>query len=109
MLAEYGLMLLVSLLGVILFFGSWSSPFPNIGSVELGTWTSGTRGELSAYLWGFFWLISKTSIMVFLQMWMRWTFPRVRIDQLMNIGWKYLTPLALIFLLFCSIWRVITV
>lgn len=105
MLGEYAVMLLVSLLGSILFFGSWNTPFPNIGSIELGYWTSGTEGAISGYLWGIFWLMSKTFLLVFMQMWVRWTFPRVRIDQLMSIGWKYLTPIALIFLLFCSVWR----
>lgn len=106
-LSEYAMMLLVSLLGVILFFGSWSTPFPNIGGLELAKWTSGTPGYFSAYAWGIFWLVAKTFIMIFLQMWARWTFPRVRIDQLMSLGWKYLTPMSLIFLLFCSIWRLL--
>ncbi len=106
-LSEYAMMLLVSLLGVILFFGSWNTPLPNLGNIELATWTSGTLGSPSAYLWGIFWLVSKTFVMIFLQMWARWTFPRVRIDQLMSLGWKYLTPIALIFLLFCSIWRLL--
>ena len=105
MLAEYGMMLLVSVLGVILFFGGWSTPLPNLGAVKLATWTSGGFGELSSILWGIFWLFSKTMGMIFLQMWVRWTFPRVRIDQLMTLGWKYLTPFALIFLLLCSVWR----
>ncbi|QSE95941.1 NADH-quinone oxidoreductase subunit NuoH [Fulvivirga lutea] len=109
MLAEYGMMLLVSLLGVVLFFGGWATPLPNIGAVELANWTSGNMGSLSATLWGIFWLISKTLVMIFLQMWVRWTFPRVRIDQLMTIGWKYLTPIALIFLLICSVWRLIMI
>lgn len=109
MLAEYGMMLLVSLLGVILFFGSWSTPFPNMGSVTLASWTSGTEGELSGYLWGLFWLISKTLVMIFIQMWVRWTFPRVRIDQLMTLGWKYLTPISLLFLMICSVWRLMIV
>lgn len=109
MLAEYAVMLLVSLLGAILFFGSWNTPFPNLGSVSLANWTSGTHGEISGYFWGIFWLLSKTLVLVFLQMWVRWTFPRVRIDQLMTIGWKYLTPLALFFLLLCSVWRLLMI
>lgn len=109
MLSEYGMMLLVSLLGVILFFGSWSSPLPDVGAVKLGTLTGGTRGELSAYIWGIFWLVSKTAVMVFIQMWVRWTLPRVRIDQLMKIGWQYLTPIALLLLLVCSLWRLMMI
>lgn len=105
MLAEYGMMLLVSIMGVILFFGGWATPLPNIGSFKLALWTSGNPDEFSSIIWGLFWLIGKSSIMIFLQMWVRWTFPRVRIDQLMTLGWKYLTPIALIFLLLCSVWR----
>lgn len=109
MLAEYGMMLLVSILGVILFFGSWNSPFPNIGSFKLAEWTGGLPGELSGDILSAFWLISKTALMIFLQMWVRWTFPRVRIDQLMSLGWKYLTPFALFFLLFCGVWRLLMI
>ena len=109
MLGEYAVMFLVSILGVILFFGSWNTPFPNIGVATLADWTSGVRDGISGYMWGIFWLMSKSLILVFLQMWVRWTFPRVRIDQLMSVGWKYLTPIALIFLLFCSIWRLLMI
>lgn len=109
MLAEYGMMLLVSLLGVILFFGSWNTPLPNIGGVKFADWTSGTLNSWSSYLWGSFWLLSKTVMMVFIQMWVRWTYPRVRIDQLMSLGWKYLTPLLLILLFLCSLWRLLLI
>ncbi|MEQ8925464.1 MAG: complex I subunit 1 family protein, partial [Fulvivirga sp.] len=68
MLAEYGMMLLVSMLGVVLFFGGWATPLPNIGTIELANWTSGSIGSVSATLWGIFWLISKTLLMIFLQM-----------------------------------------
>lgn len=107
MLAEYGMMLLVSILGAILFFGSWNSPFPNIGAVKLGTWTSGAPGTLTSSLWGIFWLLSKSLLFVALQMWVRWTYPRLRVDQLMGLGWKYLTPFALALLILCGFWRLI--
>jgi NADH-quinone oxidoreductase subunit H len=109
MLSEYGLMLLVSLLGVILFFGGWNTPFPNIGNLKLAIWTGGIPGEISGHILSAFWLISKTMVMVFLQMWVRWTFPRVRIDQLMSLGWKYLTPMAIFLLLLSSVWRLIMI
>jgi NADH-quinone oxidoreductase subunit H len=105
MLSEYGMMLLVSLLAVILFFGSWNTPFPNIGSVGLADWTSGTLGSISAQLWGGFWLISKTFIIVFSQMWVRWTFPRMRVDQVMSVSWKYLTPIGLLMVLVSGVWK----
>lgn len=109
MLAEYGMMLLVCLLGVVLFFGSWNTPFPNIGAIKLATWTSGEPGTLYGHLWSGFWLISKALMMVIFQMWVRWTYPRVRIDQLMSLGWKYLTPAALLLLLFSGIWRLLMI
>ncbi len=105
MLSEYGMMLLVALLGSVLFFGSWNTPLPNIGSLELALWTSGVPGSLAANLWGAFWLLSKAMGIVFLQMWVRWTYPRLRVDQLMSLCWKYLTPAAIILVLLCGVWR----
>lgn len=107
MLAEYGMMLLVSMLGAVLFFGSWSSPFPNIGSVRLGDWTNGASGTIAAHVWGIFWLISKALFFIAVQMWIRWTFPRLRVDQLMALSWKYLTPVSLILILVIGTWKLI--
>ncbi len=106
MLAEYGMMLLVSILGAVLFFGSWNTPLPNIGSVTLATWTSGAPGTIASTLWGIFWLMSKSWFLVSLQMWVRWTYPRLRVDQLMNLSWKYLTPLALGLVILCGFWKI---
>jgi NADH-quinone oxidoreductase subunit H len=107
MLAEYAMMLLVSILGAVLFFGSWSSPLPNIGSIELATWTTGEPGTLASTLWGIFWLLSKSLIFVALQMWVRWTYPRLRVDQLMNLSWKYLTPVALGLVILFAFWKIL--
>lgn len=98
MLSEYGMMLLLSIVATILFFGGWSSPIPNLGSVALYDWTSGVY-------WGTFWLLSKSLMLVFVQMWVRWTLPRLRVDQLMSLSWKYLTPLSLLMLFVCGIWK----
>jgi NADH-quinone oxidoreductase subunit H len=92
MLGEYAMMLLVSFLGAILFFGSWNTPLPNLGSWTFATWTTGPA-------WGMIWLLLKTAVLVTLQIWVRWTLPRVRIDQLTSISWKYLTPLSLFFII----------
>ncbi len=107
MLAEYGMMLLVSILGAVLFFGSWNTPLPNIASVRLAEWTSGESGTLSSTLWGIFWLLSKALFFVAMQMWVRWTFPRLRVDQLMNLSWKYLTPAALVLVVITGFWKLI--
>lgn len=107
MLAEYAMMLLVSFIGVILFWGSWNTPLPNIGTLKFADWTTGTSGEFSIHAWGIFWLISKTFLTVILQIWVRWTFPRIRIDQLTSLSWKYLTPASLILVVICALWKLL--
>jgi len=97
-LAEYAMMFLVSMVGVILFLGAWNTPLPNIGAVQLATWTTGTG-------FGIFWILAKTLTLVAIQMWIRWTLPRLRVDQLMNLCWKVLTPLAFLCMLISGVWR----
>jgi len=97
-LAEYSMMFLVSMVGVILFLGAWNTPLPNIGMVQLATWTTGTT-------WGILWIIVKTLALVGVQMWIRWTLPRFRVDQLMALCWKVLTPLAFACMLISGVWR----
>ena len=76
-LAEYANMFLVSAVVVSLFLGGWSSPFGSF---------------LSGPVWGIFWFVMKGMFFVFLQIWIRWTLPRLRVDQLMYTSWKVLTP-----------------
>jgi NADH-quinone oxidoreductase subunit H len=97
-LAEYSMMFLVSMVAVILFLGAWNTPLPNIGVVHLANWTTGA-------IWGIFWIMVKSLTLVGIQMWIRWTMPRFRVDQLMNLCWKVLTPLAFICVLISGIWR----
>ena len=99
-LAEYSMMFLVSMLAVILFLGGWNTALPNIGSLQLAEWTTGTG-------WGIFWIMFKTLTLVGAQMWVRWTLPRFRVDQLMNLCWKVLTPLAFICMVISGIWRLL--
>jgi NADH-quinone oxidoreductase subunit H len=106
-LAEYAMMLLVSLLGVILFLGSWNTPLPNIGSLKLAEWTSGAPGTIYGNITGAFWIVSKAFAIIFVQMWVRWTYPRLRVDQLMYLCWKVLTPVSLFLLLITGIWRLL--
>ncbi len=97
-LAEYSMMFLVSMIGVVLFLGAWNTPLPNIGPVHLADWTTGI-------VWGIIWIVIKTLALVGVQMWIRWTLPRLRVDQLMNLCWKVLTPLAFACVLISGVWR----
>ncbi len=83
-LAEYANMLVVSSLAVILFFGGWLRPFPNVEFL----------GFLDI-IPPFFWYAGKVLAFIFVYIWFRGTFPRYRFDQLMQIGWKWLLPLSL--------------
>jgi NADH-quinone oxidoreductase subunit H len=103
-LSEYGMMLLVSILGVILFWGAWYSPLPNVGSLRLADWTNGTPGTIQATVLGFFWIMLKSYIMIALQMWIRWTLPRLRVDQFMYMCWKVIIPLSLAFVAISALW-----
>ncbi len=109
MLGEYGVMLLSAFLGVILFFGGWNTPLPNIGELKLAEYTSGSLDSWTAHAWGVFWMLSKVSLFIFFQMLARWTYPRLRVDQLMSLCWKYLTPIALAMLLICCVWRLLMI
>ncbi len=76
-LAEYANLFLVSAVAVSLFLGGWSSPFGSF---------------LSGPVWGIFWFVMKAMVFVFMQIWIRWTLPRLRVDQLLYTSWKVLTP-----------------
>lgn len=75
-LAEYSNMFIVAAVATTVFFGGWQGPF----------------------LPGPFWFFIKTYLIIFCMMWARWTFPRLRFDQLMNLSWKVLIPAAFIHL-----------
>jgi NADH-quinone oxidoreductase subunit H len=110
-LAEYSAMFAVSGLAVILFFGGWHLGLPFWSLV-------GYSPELSHVLnWPYPVLnvgnfinavvfISKCYLLVFVQMWVRWTLPRLRIDQVMMTCLKYLLPIACFLLLGISLWEV---
>jgi NADH-quinone oxidoreductase subunit H len=78
MFAEYVNMIVMSAVISTLFFGGWRAPFSSWNVVP-----------------GFVWLLAKMAFFIFLYMWVRWTIPRYRYNQLMDIGWKVLLPLAL--------------
>jgi len=80
-LAEFINMFIIAAIATTIFFGAWLSPFGITDSIP---WL------------GVFWFLGKTIMIVVLMMWFRWTFPRLRIDQLLTLEWKYLLPINLV-------------
>ena len=99
-IAEYANMVTASALMSTLFFGGWDIPF---------TLWDNTAHSLVATLATFVWFWIKILFFVFVFMWVRWTLPRFRYDQLMDLAWKSLIPLALVNLVasacFLQWWR----
>jgi NADH-quinone oxidoreductase subunit H len=79
-MAEYINMVTVSAVAVNLFLGGW-------------------HGPLIPEAYGWLWFLIKLSVLLFIYLWLRWTLPRVRYDQLMTLGWKVLLPVATVNLL----------
>ncbi len=101
MLAEYANMLIISLLSAIMFFGGWNSPLPNLGIINLFDITNG------GWFWSSFWLFSKSLIFIFIMMWIRWSWPRFRADQLLQFSWKVLLPISLFLVIFSAFWKIL--
>ncbi len=91
-LAEFANMFLVCSVASTVFLGGWLVPFLPIPA-HPEPWYIALGGLV---------FMLKTSFLVFIMMWIRWTFPRVRPDHLMNLGWKYLFPMALVNLVLCA-------
>lgn len=97
---EYAAMLLYCVVASFFFLGGFNSPL---------TWVFEEGGLLpNAVLWNvmaFVTILLKGFFGVFLMMWLRWTLPRLRIDQVMTMGYKYLTPLSLVCVLGAGLWE----
>ncbi|MEX0936297.1 MAG: NADH-quinone oxidoreductase subunit NuoH [Pirellulales bacterium] len=104
-MAEYGSMLTVSLLASILFLGGWNGPVPVASLLGLSYENGPVLGYLGALL-GFLNLLAKGFLGVTVMMWVRWTLPRLRIDQVMTTCLKYCTPIAAVMFLGAALWQV---
>lgn len=88
-LAEYMNMMLISMVASLFFLGGWLSPFQGIPTLE--NWFHRVPGLV--------WLVLKMTGFLFAYFWLRATFPRYRYDQLMELGWKVLIPISLIWVI----------
>ena len=91
-LAEFSNMMLVSAVAATVFLGGWAVPFFPLPE----------QPDLVYSLIGGIIFFMKTYFLILIMMWIRWTFPRVRPDHLMNLGWKFMLPLAFVNLMICS-------
>ena len=103
-MAEYGSMFLVSGLATILFFGGWNGPVPIFHM--LGWAEAGGILQYVANLAGCLNFILKVAVGVTVMMWVRWTLPRLRIDQVITTCLKYCVPLAAVCFLGALVWEI---
>ena len=89
-LAEYLNLFIVASVAATIFLGGWM-PLHIVG-------LDGFNAVMD-YIPGFIWFFGKAFFVVFLLMWIKWTFPRLRIDQILNLEWKYLVPISMVNLL----------
>jgi len=96
-LAEYLNLFIVSGIASTLFLGGWM-PFH----------VSGLDGfnAVMDFIPGFVWFLGKTFFIVFILMWVKWTFPRLRIDQVLQLEWKYLLPLGMLNLVLMTVLKI---
>lgn len=85
-LAEFANMFIICAIGATVFFGGWMP-------LHIGPWNG--FNAVMDFIPPVVWFLGKVSVLIFLMMWFRWTFPRLRIDQLLRLEWKYLLPVNL--------------
>lgn len=86
-LAEYLNMFIVASIATTVFLGGYNA-------IQIENWDK--FNEIMNYIPSVFWFFGKAMFLVFLSLWVRWTFPRLRIDQLLNLEWKYLLPINMV-------------
>jgi len=93
-LAEYINIFIVCAIGATLFLGGWMP-------LHIGNWEA--FNHVMDYVPSSIWFFGKVFFLIFLIMWFRWTFPRLRVDQLLNLEWKYLLPISLFNLILVTV------
>ena len=97
-LAEYINVFIVCAIGATLFLGGWM-PF------HIGHWQA--FNHVMDFVPSSIWFFGKTFFLIFLIMWFRWTFPRLRIDQLLDLEWKYLLPISMFNILLITLMAIL--
>ncbi len=97
---EWANIYLIGAVGTTLFLGGWQIP------PAVHAWADSVHFALSHIL-EFSTFFLKASVIVFIVIWIRWTLPRIRVDQLMAVSWKYLTPIGFVSTLGVAVWMVV--
>lgn len=87
-------MFIISALAVTVFLGGWLP-------IHIPGWEG--FNNIMDYIPSPVWFLMKTSVVIFILMWFRWTFPRLRIDQMLTLEWKYLLPLSILNLILMAL------
>ncbi|MCI5148279.1 MAG: NADH-quinone oxidoreductase subunit NuoH [Candidatus Electrothrix sp. MAN1_4] len=95
--AEFVNMFISAALATTFFLGGFHAPLIGIGFID----------AILNIVPGFIWFFGKTFIIIFVYMWFRWTFPRLRIDQLMSLEWKMMLPTNLLLLMMGAVFMVL--
>jgi NADH-quinone oxidoreductase subunit H len=95
-MAEYANMITVGCVATLMFLGGWTSP--------LGDLLPAPENVIAHALFPILWFVLKVFAFLFLYVWVRGTLPRFRYDQLMNFGWRYLMPIAILNIVATSLW-----
>ncbi len=102
-LVEWGNMWVMSALATTMFLGGWQLPGLSPEKFDALTGGMAVFAEISSLLV----FAAKTLFFVFVVMWLRWTLPRIRVDQMMNMCWKYLVPASFVGVIFVAVWMLI--
>jgi NADH-quinone oxidoreductase subunit H len=93
-LAEYINMFIVSAIAATVFWGGWMP-------LHIASWTG--FNNIMDFIPSIIWFFGKTGVIMFIIMWFKWTFPRLRIDQMLTLEWKYLLPINLVNILLMAL------
>ena len=107
-LVEFGNLWVMAAITVTLFLGGWQVPFagPEVFERLRGTGDLPGLGWWGMQLVSMVVFVTKTLFVLNLVVWVRWTLPRIRVDQMMNLCWKYLVPGAFVTFVFTLLWQI---
>jgi NADH-quinone oxidoreductase subunit H len=100
-LAEWGNLWVMSALMTTLFLGGWQ--VPRISITELASWEAAHAVPTWFYVLSTLIFVAKTFGLVLVVIWIRWTFPRIRVDQMMSLCWKYLVPAGMVIVVLTAV------